>query len=70
MLHSSRPRFSRRIKEHDKTAIGSIYRTAEYTLYPYNQGPQPTVDCAAAANFTDIQLQPGETITDVAIGDS
>ena len=35
-----------------------------YTLYPYNQEPQPTVGCAPLRT-TDIQLQPGETITDV-----
>ncbi|MGB7641206.1 MAG: P-type conjugative transfer protein TrbG, partial [Terriglobales bacterium] len=38
-------------------------------LYPYNQGPQPALDCEPLRT-SDIQLQPGETITDVAIGDS
>lgn len=57
------------VQKHDESGKWSIYRTAAYTLYPYNQGPRPVVDCAPLRT-TDIQLQPGETITDVAIGDS
>ena len=56
-------------KEHEKDGKWLVYRTAEYTLYPYNQEPEPTVDCAPLRT-TDIQLQPGETITDVALGDT
>ena len=57
------------IKEHQQGGQWPVYRTAEYTLYPYNQEPQPTVGCAPLRT-TDIQLQPGETITDVALGDT
>ncbi len=57
------------IKEHEQDGKWPVYRTAEYTLYPYNQEPEPTVDCAPLRT-TDIQLQPGETITDVALGDT
>lgn len=57
------------IKEHQQDGKWLVYRTAEYTLYPYNQVPEPTVDCAPLRT-TDIQLQPGETITDVALGDT
>jgi P-type conjugative transfer protein TrbG len=57
------------IKEHEQDGKWLVYRTAEYTLYPYNQEPEPTVDCAPLRT-TDIQLQPGETITDVALGDT
>ncbi len=57
------------IKEHEKDGKWLVYRTAESTLYPYNQEPEPTVDCAPLRT-TDIQLQPGETITDVALGDT
>src|SRR5580698_2368550 len=57
------------IKEHETDGKWLIYRTTEYTLYPYNQEPEPTVDCAPLRT-TDIQLQPGETITDVALGDT
>jgi hypothetical protein len=34
------------IKEHEQDGKWLVYRTAEYTLYPYNQEPEPTVDCA------------------------
>jgi type IV secretion system protein TrbG len=57
------------IKEHEKDGKWLVYRTAEHTLYPYNEEPEPTVDCAPLRT-TDIQLQPGETITDVALGDT
>ena len=57
------------IKEHQQDSKWRVYRTAEYTLYPYNQEPEPIVDCAPLRT-TDIQLQPGETITDVALGDT
>ncbi|MGH7841356.1 MAG: TrbG/VirB9 family P-type conjugative transfer protein [Candidatus Binataceae bacterium] len=38
-------------------------------LYPYGDGAERVVDCAPLRT-TDLQLQPGETITDVALGDS
>jgi len=63
------PEVQQAIKEHDKSGDWPIYKTPAYTLYPYNQGPPPTVDCEPLRT-SDIQLQPGETITDVAIGDS
>jgi VirB8 protein len=43
------------IKEHEQHGKWLVYRTAEYTLYPYNQEPEPTVDCAPLRT-TDIQL--------------
>ncbi|MBF6568032.1 MAG: P-type conjugative transfer protein TrbG [Candidatus Binataceae bacterium] len=57
------------LKEHQQDGKWLVYRTAEYTLYPYNEKPEPAVDCAPLRT-TDIQLQPGETITDVALGDT
>jgi P-type conjugative transfer protein TrbG len=57
------------LKEHQQDGKWRVYRTAERTLYPYNQEPEPTIDCAPLRT-TDIQLQPGETITDVALGDT
>ena len=57
------------IKEHQQDGKWPVYRTAEYTIYPYNQKPEPAVDCAPLRT-TDIQLQPGETITDIALGDT
>jgi type IV secretion system protein VirB9 len=57
------------IKQHDKNGKWPVYRTPGYVLYPYAEGPQPVVDCAPLRT-TDIQLEAGETITDVAMGDT
>jgi P-type conjugative transfer protein TrbG len=57
------------VKVYDKRGEWPSYRTRNYVLYPYGEGPQPVVDCAALRT-TDVQLQPGETVTDLAIGDS
>ncbi|MBF6571732.1 MAG: P-type conjugative transfer protein TrbG [Candidatus Binataceae bacterium] len=57
------------IEQHEQIGEWPTYKTAGEVLYPYNEGPEPVVDCAPLRT-TDIQLQPGETITDVAIGDS
>jgi P-type conjugative transfer protein TrbG len=57
------------LKKHQQDGKWPVYRTAEYTLYPYNQEPEPVVNCAPLRT-TDIELQPGETITDVALGDT
>src|ERR1700739_1565102 len=69
VLAAQPPEVQQAIKEHDKSGVWPIYKTPAYTLYPYNQGPPPAVDCEPLRT-SDIQLQPGETITDVAIGDS
>ena len=69
ILAEQPPEVQQAIKEHDKSGDWAIYRTPAYTLYPYNQGPPPPIDCEPLRT-SDIQLQPGETITDVAIGDS
>jgi type IV secretion system protein VirB9 len=57
------------IKEHEQSGRWPIYRTPGYVLYPYDEGPQPELVCAPLRT-TDIQLQSGETITDVAMGDT
>jgi type IV secretion system protein TrbG len=56
------------VKKHEQKGEWPSYRTASYVLYAYGAGPQPVVDCAALRT-TDVQLQPGETVTDLALGD-
>jgi type IV secretion system protein TrbG len=56
------------VEEHDKKGEWPSYRTRTYVLYPYGEGQQPVIDCAALRT-TDVQLQAGETVTDLAIGD-
>jgi type IV secretion system protein VirB9 len=57
------------IKAYQDGGLWPAYKRAARALYPYGQEPQPIVDCAPLRT-TDIQLQPGETITDVAMGDT
>jgi len=57
------------IKEHQESGKWPVYRTPGSVIYPYDEGPEPVLDCAPLRT-TDIQLQPGETITDVAMGDT
>ena len=57
------------VREYGKKGEWPSYRTRSYVLYPYGEGPEPVVDCAALRT-TDVQLQAGETVTDLAIGDS
>ncbi len=35
------------IKEHDQKGEWPSYRTRSSVLYPYGEGPQPVIDCAA-----------------------
>lgn len=57
------------INQHPQNGKWPVYKTQELILYPYSQGPEPIIDCEPLRT-TDIQLQPGETITDVAMGDT
>lgn len=57
------------IKEHQQDGQWPVYKTPELVLYPYGEELEPIVDCKPLRT-TDIQLQPGETITDVAMGDT
>jgi len=57
------------IKEHQQDGSWPVYRTNERALFPFGQEPVPVVDCAPLRT-TDIQLEAGETITDVALGDT
>src|ERR1700685_4601423 len=63
------PRVQAAIDHHQKTGQWSTYRLPASVLYPYNENDQPEVACAPLRT-TDIQLAAGETITDVAMGDS
>jgi len=63
------PRVQAAIDHHQKTGQWSTYRLPASVLYPYNENDQPVVACAPLRT-TDIQLAAGETITDVAMGDS
>jgi hypothetical protein len=63
------PRVQAAIDHHQKTGKWTTYRLPSSVLYPYDENDQPVVACAPLRT-TDIQLQAGETITDVAMGDS
>jgi type IV secretion system protein TrbG len=57
------------VKQHSDSGDWPTYDDGRYVLYPYSEVIDPVVDCAPL-RITDIQLQPGETVTDVASGDS
>ncbi len=57
------------IKDHSANAKWPVYRTAVGVFYPYADGAEPAVDCAPLRT-TDLQLEAGETITDIALGDA
>jgi P-type conjugative transfer protein TrbG len=57
------------LKKHSRTGNWLIYKTERYVLYPYGVGLEPQVNCEPLRT-TDIQLQAGETITDIAVGDA
>jgi type IV secretion system protein VirB9 len=57
------------VKQHQQDGAWQSYKKPHRELYPFEEGQDPAVDCAPLRT-TDIQLEPGETITDVASGDS
>ncbi len=57
------------VKQHQQDGAWQVYKTPRRELYPYDEGQEPAVDCSPLRT-TDIQLEPGETITDEASGDS
>jgi type IV secretion system protein TrbG len=63
------PRVEAAIDHHQKTGEWAAYHLPTSVLYPFNENDQPVVACAPLRT-TDIQLAAGETITDVAMGDS
>jgi P-type conjugative transfer protein TrbG len=69
LLAEQPPEVRQAIKEHRHDGKWPVYRTPQLVLYPYGGSGEPLVDCAPLRT-TDIQLQPGETITDVAMGDT
>jgi type IV secretion system protein VirB9 len=68
ILGAQTPEVRAAVKQHEENGKWPSYKTSGYVLYPYGEGPEPIVDCAPMRT-TDIQLQPGETVTDIAIGD-
>jgi type IV secretion system protein TrbG len=57
------------VKQHQQDGSWQVFKAPQHQLYPYDEGQEPVVDCAPLRT-TDLQLEPGETITDVASGDS
>ena len=69
LLAQQPPEVRQAINDHQQGGNWPVYKTAQLVLYPYGGRSEPIVDCEPLRT-TDIQLQPGETITDVAMGDS
>jgi type IV secretion system protein VirB9 len=69
LLAEQPPEVQQAIKDHQDDGKWPVYKTPQLALYPYGGSSEAIVDCAPLRT-TDIQLQPGETITDVAMGDT
>ena len=69
LLAQQPPEVRAAIKQHDQDGSWQVFRSGQANLYPYGEGPDPAIDCEPLRS-TDIQLQSGETITDVVMGDS
>ena len=69
LLAQQPPEVRQAVAGHAKTGNWPSYTTPAYVLYPYGEVAEPLIKCAPLRT-TDIQLEPGETITDVALGDS
>ena len=57
------------VNQHEQDGAWAVFKSENLQLYPFGEGPEPLIDCEPLKS-TDIQLQAGETITDVAMGDS
>jgi len=69
LLAQQSPEVHEAIKQHDQDGSWQVFRTQQSELYPYGEGSEPVIDCEPLRS-TDVQLQAGETITDVVMGDS
>ena len=69
LLAQQPPEVQAAIKQHEQDGSWQVFRTDQAQLYPYGERPDPVIDCEPLRS-TDIQLQSGETITDVVMGDS
>jgi type IV secretion system protein TrbG len=69
ILAAQPPEVQRLIQQHEPGSRWPTIRHGGMVLYPYSVDASPMVD-AAPLRTTDIQLEAGETITDVALGDS
>ncbi len=69
LLAQQPPEVRAAIKQHEQDGSWQVFRTDQAHLYPYGERPDPAIDCEPLRS-TDIQLQSGETITDVVMGDS
>ena len=57
------------VKQHEVNGRWPSYKKSDGVLYPFDEGSEPIVDCAPLRT-TDVQLGVGETVTDLALGDS
>jgi type IV secretion system protein VirB9 len=69
ILAAQPPQVQDALNKHGQSGKWSTYKKPGYVLYPYGEGPEPLVNCVPLRT-TDLQLQAGETITDVAMGDT
>lgn len=69
LLAQQSPEVRAAIKQHERDGSWQTFNSDRDARYAYAEGPEPVIDCEPLRS-TDIQLQSGETITDVVMGDS
>lgn len=66
-LYPDSPEIQRAVREFQQSGRAPIVKNAQFITYPYGQH-QPTIYCQPL-RACDIELQPGEQVLNVAIGD-
>lgn len=69
LLAQQRPEVRAAMSRYKQDGSWQAFEEDDFQLCPYGEGSEPVVDCQPLRS-TDIQLQAGETITDVVMGDS
>ncbi|MGH7812400.1 MAG: P-type conjugative transfer protein TrbG [Candidatus Binataceae bacterium] len=69
LLAHQPPQVQEAVRDHSQDGQWPAYRAPELDLFPFGAEPEPVIECRPL-HTTDLQLQAGETITDVAMGDT
>lgn len=70
MILAQQPREVQQAIEHHRRGAWPSFRSAHGRPQPYTDRMDPAVVDCAPYRITDVLLEPGETVTDVALGDS
>jgi len=69
VLAQQPPEVRAAVQQYKQDGSWQVFTADQSQLYPYDKGTEPVIDCEPLRS-TDVQLESGETITDVVMGDS